>query len=247
MRILARAAALLVIATATGIWLPPRASLRTRAHARPRDGDVDSPFGSLRRAVQNATTSGIATSDDGGPRQTFAPPWQFIGGAAVGVAISAGVLILPSATLSEPIRESTELFETVLETMESSFVDEVDVKRLFNTGVSAMLRTLDPYTELEPPQAARDLKESVSGRYGGVGLVIASDRNPPSSAAADSAMMSTLGGESRQSGRGTIVVGAFEGYAYDSGMRVGDHLLAIDGKPISQKTVDEVRARVYPR
>ena len=236
MLLLARAAALLVITAVTGIWLPPRASLRTRAHARPRDGGLDSPFGSLRRAVQNATTSGIATSDDGGPRQTFAPPWQFIGGAAVGVAISAGVLILPSATLSEPIRESTELFETVLETMESSYVDEVDIKRLFNAGVSAMLRTLDPYTELEPPQAARDLKESVSGRYGGVGLVIASDRNPPPSAPTDSAMMKASGG------RGTIVVGAFEGYAYDSGMRVGDHLLAIDGKPISQKSVDEASA-----
>ena len=187
--------------------------------------------------------AGIATSD-GRPRQTFAPPWQFIGGAAVGVAISAGVLILPSATLSEPIRESTELFETVLETMESSFVDEVDIKRLFNTGVSAMLRTLDPYTELEPPQAARDLKESVSGRYGGVGLVIASDRNPPPSAA--TGQRNDDEGESRQSGRGTIVVGAFEGYAYDSGMRVGDHLLAIDGKPISQKTVDEESAS-FPR
>ena len=233
---LMRASLLLVVgATAVAGWVLPRASPRTRARARSRDGESRTPFGSLRRAVQNATT------------WEFVPPWQFIGGAAVGIAISAGVLILPSATLSEPIRESTELFETVLETMESSFVDEVDVKRLFNTGVSAMLRTLDPYTELEPPQAARDLKESVSGRYGGVGLVIASDRNPPPSAATDSAMMSTLGGESRQSGRGTIVVGAFEGYAYDSGMRVGDHLLAIDGKPISQKTVDEVRARVYPR
>ena len=50
-------------------------------------------------------------------------------------------------------------------------------------------------------------------------------------------MMSTLAA-SRDSGRGTIVVGAFEGVPN----AVGDHLLAIDGKPISQKTVDEVRA-----
>ena len=56
--------------------------------------------------MQNATTDSV-------------PPWQFIGGAAVGIAISGGAHP-PSATLFEPIRESTELFETVLETMESS-------------------------------------------------------------------------------------------------------------------------------
>ena len=52
------------------------------------------------------------------------------------------------------------------------------------------------------------------------------------------------GGKSAGSSRGTIVVGAFEGYAFDEGMRVGDHLLTIDGTPVAQKTVDEARETV---
>jgi hypothetical protein len=42
-----------------------------------------------------------------------------------------------------------------------------------------MLRTLDPYTEFENVEQALELQESVSGQYGGVGLVISGDRLPP--------------------------------------------------------------------
>eukprot|EP00953_Heterococcus_sp_UTEX-ZZ885_P015720 8858-Heterococcus_DN1.PRE.3 len=41
-----------------------------------------------------------------------------------------------------------------------------------------MLRTLDPYTEFENVEQALELQESVSGQYGGVGLVISGDRLP---------------------------------------------------------------------
>jgi carboxyl-terminal processing protease len=160
----------------------------------------------------------------------------------VGIVLSAAsVFFLPSATLSEPVREASLLFEEVLATVESEFVDEVDIDRLFNTGVSAALRTLDPYTEFEAPQAARDLKEQVSGKYGGVGLVIAPDRSPPRSASPASPAMPS-GRDGRTDGRGgAVVVNAFEGYAYDSGLRVGDHLVTIDGKVVSKSSVDEIR------
>ena len=72
---LMRASLLLVVgATAVAGWVLPRASPRTRARARSRDGESRTPFGSLRRAVQNATT------------WEFVPPWQFIGGAAAAQA-----------------------------------------------------------------------------------------------------------------------------------------------------------------
>jgi hypothetical protein len=48
----------------------------------------------------------------------------------------------------------------------------VDTKKLFETGVSAMLRSLDPYTEFEARDESEQLKEGIQGRYGGVGLVI---------------------------------------------------------------------------
>jgi hypothetical protein len=33
-------------------------------------------------------------------------------------------------------------------------------------------------------------------------------------------------------------------YAYDAGMRVGDRLLAVDGIPVTDRTVDQVRIAV---
>ena len=56
--------------------------------------------------------------------------------------------------------------------MDAGYIDDVDTKKLFETGVSAMLRSLDPYTEFEGRQKAQDLSDSVNGKYGGIGLVI---------------------------------------------------------------------------
>ncbi len=39
-----------------------------------------------------------------------------------------------------------------------------------------MLQSLDPYTEFEDLKAARNMQESVSGKYGGVGLIIAKQK-----------------------------------------------------------------------
>ena len=41
--------------------------------------------------------------------------------------------------------------------------------------------------------------------------------------------------------KGVVVVDAFEGYAYDNNIRVGDRILAIDGKDTTHMSVDEVR------
>ena len=46
---------------------------------------------------------------------------------------------------------------------------------------------------------------------------------------------------------GITVVSAFEGYAFDAGMRAGDRITAINGKPVEGITVDKVGgpARVW--
>ncbi|CEM03607.1 unnamed protein product [Vitrella brassicaformis CCMP3155] len=174
------------------------------------------------------------------------------------------------------------------------YVEKVDTEKLFNTAVTAMLRSLDPYTEFENLQAASDLRENVAGRYGGVGLVIAVDRNPPQRVI-DTAtkeidlileaekpkddsigpMASTLRpftasaepipqriapspsppspsqptspsqrASFPQRGKdptGIIVMGAFEGYAFDAGMRVGDHLVEVEGRPVANLSPEEVK------
>jgi len=54
--------------------------------------------------------------------------------------------------------------------------DFLDVAGIGYQAVGSMLSSLDPYTEFEDKQLAQDMREQVSGRYGGVGLVIAGSK-----------------------------------------------------------------------
>jgi carboxyl-terminal processing protease len=208
-----------------------------------------------------------------------------------GAVLTFGAILIPVhgstvASLTQPVT----LFETILTDLEQAYVDPIDTNKLFETGVSAMLRSLDPYTEFEGAQEAVELNESISGRYGGVGLVIAgkprsatyqkkSDLGNNDASAATKKVLPNKavqqdGGDDLSSSsstnsntirvgededafaariedqreyekaerHGIRVVSAFEGYAFDYGMRVGDKLLFIDDKPInSDATVEDVR------
>lgn len=196
------------------------------------------------------------------------------------------------------VNQPVILFETILNDLNNAYVDDVDIQKLFETGVKAMTASLDPYTEFESRTEAMELEESVSGKYGGVGLVIRGGMNlgddeddtpivnniekietggsqtsspvsPPAQGSSPPVAVNGGGSDksitpkissddesdevdiddierkrARQKSMedGIRVVSAFEGYAYDAGMRVGDKLLAIDDWAITPTTsVDEVR------
>ena len=180
------------------------------------------------------------------------------------------------------INQPVILFETILNDLNNAYVDDVDIQKLFETGVKAMTASLDPYTEFESRTEAVELEESVTGRYGGVGLVIRGGTNLAEAAAEDDISLDSIDSSSKSSGssnsqkqpknaskspvvskdddeedidiierkrarrksmeEGVRVVSAFEGYAYDAGMRVGDKLLAVDDFEILPTTSpDEVR------
>ena len=75
------------------------------------------------------------------------------------------------------VNQPVILFETILNDLNDAYVDKVDVQKLFETGVKAMTASLDPYTEFESRLEAKSLEESVTGKYGGVGLVIRGGTN----------------------------------------------------------------------
>lgn len=149
-----------------------------------------------------------------------------------------------------------------------------------------MLKSLDPYTEYENgvsvspplpypassatrpnptlPAQARNMQESVTGKYGGVGMVISSGSRPPGikatavdakAADADSKTSPLLRENKKdesssdnsdknknkdKDGR-IIVVDAFESYAYDAGLRAGDRLLRVNGVDTKGLAVEEVK------
>lgn len=184
----------------------------------------------------------------------------------------------------EAIAKPVELFEDILMDLQAGYVDEVEPNKLFETATSAMLKSLDPYTEFENMASAKAMQESVSGKYGGVGMVISAtkDKANPSATTAlkrediplkdspensppppplgeegrkelnnggvdnrrDTGSSSVIDSETSANGdafKGIIVVDAFEGYAYDAGIRAGDRLLSIGGVDLTGKSVEEVR------
>jgi carboxyl-terminal processing protease len=220
-----------------------------------------------------------------------------------GVILTGALIFVPVYNQVESLSEPVTLFETILADIKSGYVDEVDTNKLFETGISAMLRSLDPYTEFEGKQEAVALTESIDGKYGGVGLVI-SGATPrdiaqvkkvesrtvskgtttptapgtrskllPQDAIQDNLQLKdgdnisnsaiTTDDDEDEDGyslqerldekkaiekvrnQGVRVVSAFEGYAFDYGMRVGDRLIAIDDTQIGpDTTVEEVRNKL---
>lgn len=179
--------------------------------------------------------------------------WRSIAvGAGIGATLTFGALTIPtlyefeSDTSSKSI-ESTKvtepviLFQDILSDLERDYIDKIDTEKLFKTGMQAMLQSLDPYTEFEDLKAAQAVQESVSGRYGGVGLVIGGRKTtlPPSLPKISPTMkIETIEVEKQT---GVTVIDAFEGYAYDANLRPGDVLLEVDGIDCSTMGVDQVR------
>ena len=212
-----------------------------------------------------------------------------------GAILTTAAILVPVYSSVENLSEPVTLFETILADLELGYVDPVDTNKLFETGISAMLRSLDPYTEFEAKEDAQQMNEGIMGKYGGVGLVIAGVT--PKDVATIKAMTQQVSSATTEAGdvelapdeagadykefqdeddlslsvssddpraaerakdrqlrkeqmkayarakqKGIRVVNAFEGYAFDYGMRVGDRLLQVDNLAVTpETTVEDVR------
>ena len=117
------------------------------------------------------------------------------------------------------LHTGTELsfLDTIYSKIQRLYVEENQLSKLTRTGIEATLSGLDPYSAYITAEDAKEYKTILSGRFGGTGLVIRSVNNQ------------------------TTVRQIFKGYPADkAGLMVGDVLLEIDGKPLKDKTLDEV-------
>lgn len=73
--------------------------------------------------------------------------------------------------------EKLSLFTKVLHLLESSYVEEVDVKKLIYGGIKGMLQELDPHSAFLNPDDYKEMKESTTGEFGGLGIEITKKDN----------------------------------------------------------------------
>ena len=97
--------------------------------------------------------------------------------AVIGGFISGAYIT--SAVGSKPVDkyEKLSLFTKVLHILETTYVEEVDVKKLIYGGIKGMLEQLDPHSAFLSPEDFKEMKESTTGEFGGVGIEITKKDN----------------------------------------------------------------------
>ena len=119
------------------------------------------------------------------------------------------------------IAKNLEIFSNIYRELNTFYVDEVDPEHLMETGVEAMLSSLDPYTTYIPADEVAQFRSTITGKYGGVGASIV------------------------QGKKHVIISLPYEGGpAQKSGLQVGDKMLEIDGESVVGNTIREVSSKM---
>ena len=117
------------------------------------------------------------------------------------------------------IAKSLDIFATLFKEVNAYYVDEVDPKKLINTGIKGMLESLDPYTDFIPEEDLEAFSIQTTGQYAGVGALIGIVNKK------------------------TVVTEPYRGFpAHRVGLRVGDELISVDGQKVQGKGTGETSA-----
>ncbi len=90
---------------------------------------------------------------------------------------STGAFAAPNAAVAPAPSEALPLndlrtFAEVLERIKTAYVEPIDDKTLFENAIKGMLSNLDPHSSYLEPEAFRELQESTSGEFGGLGIEV---------------------------------------------------------------------------
>ncbi|PWG82579.1 S41 family peptidase [Pararcticibacter amylolyticus] len=114
--------------------------------------------------------------------------------------------------------KNLDIFSSLYKELNINYVDEVNSSKLMQTGIDAMLQSLDPYTEFVPESEMEDYKmKYVSTQYGGIGTSI-----------------------QNRDGR-FMVAEAFEGFpAQKADIRAGDEIIKINNVSLRGRPYEQV-------
>ncbi|MDO7876786.1 S41 family peptidase [Hymenobacter sp. ASUV-10] len=133
---------------------------------------------------------------------------------------SAALVSFRAASDSEryfEIAKNLDIFATLFKEVNTYYVDEVTPAKLVKTGIDAMLKSLDPYTNYIPEDDIEDFRTLTTGQYGGIGAVVV-----------------------KRNGK-TVVQSAYEGYpAQKAGLLPGDEILDINGVVVDKKSNSDI-------
>ena len=145
--------------------------------------------------------------------------------AACTVTALVTALVLAGAAAALPRKYSPyhklDIFTRVLTYVENNYVEEVSQEELVYGAVKGMVKTLDPHSGFLTPEEYKDMKVETEGEFGGVGIEV-----------------------ELRDGK-LVVIAPLQGSpAHKAGMRSGDRIIAIDGKPTSNMGINDAVHRM---
>ncbi len=116
------------------------------------------------------------------------------------------------------VRDSLHTFTDVYSVVEQNYAEPVNPdKAIYNGAIPGMLHVLDPHSNFFDPKSYSLLREDQRGKYYGVGMTVGPRNNK------------------------VIVIAPFVGTpAYRAGIRPGDIIVAVDGKPTDNMSTGDV-------
>ncbi len=117
------------------------------------------------------------------------------------------------------ITKNLEIFANLYRELNSNYVDDIAPGTLMKTGIDAMVKSLDPYTVYWSESQIEGYKYLTRGKYDGIGAAIKLIGDYP-----------------------TITESFKKSPAAESGLKIGDQLIAIDGQDAKGRTSEDLRA-----
>jgi len=132
-----------------------------------------------------------------------------------------GVIALSATTLINSrefeIVKNLEIFSNVYRELNANYADDIDPGQIMKVGIDAMLKTCDPFTNYFSENIVESSRYLRTGKYEGIGAVVKTVDNYP-----------------------TILRTLEKSPATESGLTVGDQILAINGQSAEGKSPDDM-------